>query len=326
VRGQSKPRIGGVLAALALAAAVLIAVGIGYEQVERQGDRQRFPQIGRSVDVGGRALNFFCSGDGSPSVILESDALSPGFSGVYIQKKVAGFTRACWYDRAGYGWSDPGPSPHTSRVSAADLHELLRRSGLEPPYVLVGDGFGTLNVRVYCGLYPGDVAGMVLVDPIDESGEGIGIAGRVPFHLGYPPDLLLQTVNRIGLMRLLPRNRPHLVPRGLTPDEQVTLSGLERQPKMRAAFLAERGFTDSLSEVRMAGGPGDRPLTLLRSEDSLGSSPGLETQISTLAHSSGQGREVVVKDSGHHVQSEAPDAVVEAIRSQVETLRRNRKP
>ncbi len=313
MRGQSKSRMGGVLAALSLAAAVLIAVGVGYEQVERQRDRQRFPQVGRSVDVGGRALNIFCSGEGSPAVMLESDALSPGFSEVYIQRKIAGFTRACWYDRAGYGWSDPGPSPHTSRVSAADLHELLRRAGPEPPYVLVGDGFGTLNVRVYCGLYPGDVAGMVLVDPVNESGEGIGMAGRVPFHLGYPPDLLLQTVSRIGLMRLLPRNRPHTVPRGLTPEEQATLFGLERQPKMRAAFLAERGFTDSLSEVRMAGGPGDRPLTVLRSEDSLGSSPGLEPQISTL---------VVVRDSGHHVQSEAPDAVVEAVRSQVETLRR----
>src|SRR5579862_6591004 len=129
MHSRSKPRIGGVLAALALTFAVVIALGIGYEQVERQRDRQRFPQIGQSVDIGGRALNIYCSGEGSPAVILESDALTPGFGWMLIQKEIARLTRACWYDRAGYGWSDPAPAPHTSKVNAADLHELLRGAG-----------------------------------------------------------------------------------------------------------------------------------------------------------------------------------------------------
>ena len=317
-----KARIGGALAAIALVLTVAIAVGIGYEQVGRRRDRERFPRIGRPVDIGGRTLNIYCSGEGSPAVVLESDALEPGYSWVSIQKQIAKVTRACWYDRAGYGWSDPGPSPHTSVRSAMDLHELLRGAGLRPPYLLVGDRFGSLNVRVYNRLYQDDVAGMIFVDPIDEEEERMGMAGRLPFHLGYPPDLVLRTVNRIGLMRLLQHgNRRGTAPKGLTDDERARLSGLEREPKMRTAFLAEQGFSASLEEVRSAGGLGNRPLILLRSEDSFESPSG--SGATKLARLSTRGRQMVVQGSGHDIQYEAPEAVVASVREVVEELRRN---
>jgi pimeloyl-ACP methyl ester carboxylesterase len=225
-------------------------------------------------------------------VILESDALRPGYSWVFIQRELARETRACWYDRAGYGWSDPGPTPHISASSAADLHELLRRSGVQPPYLMVGDGFGSLNVRVYRGLYPQEVAGMVLLDPIDEGEEQMGMASRVPFHLGYPPGFVLRAVNRVGLMRLFPRARPQAVaPRRLTSEEQDTLSGLEGEPKMHAAFLAEQGFSRSLEEVRSSGGLGNLPLVVVRGS------------------------------SSQRMQSEAPEAVVQSVLKLVEALR-----
>src|SRR5580693_1030681 len=97
--GSHKTRIG-ITALLTFIIALAIVGGIGYEQVERRRDRERFPQIGRSVDVGGRALNIHCSGEGSPTVVLESDALTPGFGWVFIQREISRFTRACWYDRA----------------------------------------------------------------------------------------------------------------------------------------------------------------------------------------------------------------------------------
>src|ERR1035438_5072422 len=113
MRTQAKARMGGVLAALTLVLTVVIALGIGYEQVERQRERERLPQVGRSVDIGGRTLNIYCSGEGSPAVILESNALTPGYGWVAVQREIAKFTRACWYDRAGYGWSDLAPAPPT---------------------------------------------------------------------------------------------------------------------------------------------------------------------------------------------------------------------
>jgi pimeloyl-ACP methyl ester carboxylesterase len=204
-----------------------------------------------------------------------------------------------------------------------DLHELLQGAGLGPPYVLVGDGFGSLNVRLYNGLYPDDVAGMILVDPIDEGEERMGLASRVPFHVGYPPELVLRTVNLIGLMRLLHHgNRPGPAPKGLTDGERATLSGLEREPKMRAAFLAEQGFTASLAEVSSAAGLGDRPLIVLRSEDSFESPTRPGGEVTKLGRLSTRGRQILVKGSGHNIQYEAPDAVVGSVREVVEELRR----
>ena len=116
-----------------LALAILIAAGVGYEQVERRRDRARFPQVGRSVDIGGRSLNIYCSGEGAPAVVLESDALTPGFAWVAVQRELAKFTRACWYDRAGYGWSDPAPSPHPSSAGAHDLHIYTRTLNAPKP-------------------------------------------------------------------------------------------------------------------------------------------------------------------------------------------------
>src|SRR6478752_1285414 len=101
-----KARIGGILAAFVLLLLIAIVVGSGYEQIQRRLDRQRLPQIGRSVDIGGRSLNLYCSGEGSPAVILESDAMKPGYSWVAVQRELAQSTRTCWYDRAGYGWSE----------------------------------------------------------------------------------------------------------------------------------------------------------------------------------------------------------------------------
>src|SRR6266481_3807571 len=106
--------------------------------------------LGRSVDIGGRSLNIFCTGAGTPPVILES-AGGPGYFWTDIQPQIAKFTTACWYDRAGEGWSDPGPFPRTSASIAADLHELLKRAGVPPPYLLVGASVGGLNSRVYHG-------------------------------------------------------------------------------------------------------------------------------------------------------------------------------
>jgi pimeloyl-ACP methyl ester carboxylesterase len=321
VQTPAKSRIGGALAALALVFTVVIAAGIGYEQLERRREQERFPRIGRPVDIGGRTLNIYCSGEGSPVVVLESDVLTPGYGWVYIQREVAKVTRACWYDRAGYGWSDPGPAPHTSARSARDLHELLRGAGVQPPYLLVADRFGSLNLRVYNGLYPGDVAGLVLVDPIDEEEERMGMAGQVPFHLGYPPDLVLRTASGIGLMRMLHHGNPAAqTPKGLTSGERATLSGLEREPKIRTAFLAEQGFSASLEEVRSAAGLGNRPLIVLRPEDTLeprsGPGPARVARMST------RGREVVVKEGGHNIRCEAPDAIVGSVCELAEELRR----
>jgi pimeloyl-ACP methyl ester carboxylesterase len=169
--------------------------------------------------------------------------------------------------------------------------------------VLAGAGLGAFNVRVYCGLYPDEVAGVVLVDAHheDQWDEERGGMSRVPFGLGYPPDMALRAMSAVGLMRLAaPANRRELDVDGLTPAERATLEGLAREPSMRAAFLAEQAFSSGPREAHAAGGLGDRPLIVLTSERAVEG----ERQIATLemqerlARLSTRGRQAMIEDSG----------------------------
>jgi hypothetical protein len=82
--------------------------GFTYEQVGRARDASQLPaRIGQAVDIGGRTLNLYCAGQGTPTVILETGGNSPGYEWLLLQSKMAVFTRACWYDRAGVGWMIP---------------------------------------------------------------------------------------------------------------------------------------------------------------------------------------------------------------------------
>ncbi|HEY0349467.1 MAG TPA: alpha/beta hydrolase, partial [Pyrinomonadaceae bacterium] len=126
-------------------------------------------QPGQLVDAGGFRLNLYCMGSGSPTVVFDSgwEDWAPSWS--TVQPQIAKWTRACSYDRAGAGFSDPGPVPRTSVRIAEELHTALKRAGIAGPYILVGHAFGGDNVRTFADLYIGEVAGLVLVeaDPTD---------------------------------------------------------------------------------------------------------------------------------------------------------------
>jgi pimeloyl-ACP methyl ester carboxylesterase len=118
------------------------------------------------VDVGGgRKMNLYCVGSGSPTIILESGFGSAMWTWGYVQGTLAKLTRTCAYDRAGYGFSDPGPMPRTASTIATDLHELLAHANIPPPYVLVGHSLGGYHVRLFADEYPNTVLGLVLLDP-----------------------------------------------------------------------------------------------------------------------------------------------------------------
>jgi pimeloyl-ACP methyl ester carboxylesterase len=101
-------------------------------------------------------------------VLLDSGMGVPAMGWMKVQPEVAKFTHVCSYDRAGYGWSDPGPEPRTSAQIATELKAVLDAAGERGPFVLVGHSFGGFNVRVFAGLQPKQVLGMVLVDASHE--------------------------------------------------------------------------------------------------------------------------------------------------------------
>jgi hypothetical protein len=318
----------GAVAGIALVALLaVVAAGIGYERVGRVRDRDRLPRIGRAVDIGGRTLNIDCSGEGSPTVILADDgvsaAISPGYSWVLVQRRIASFARVCWYDDAGLGWSDPAPGPRDSAAVARDLHALLKGADVRPPYVLVSTGMAGFHVRVFTGRYAEEVAGVVLGNSAQED-EG----GRMPWRKGPVPEflkpvqsLMAQAAGEIGVARLAAKkDREGPRPQGLTDQEWATIVALRRQSKVfpaRAKQLA--AFVRDGEEARAAGSLGDRPLIVLASQNS-GENPEHE-QIyrelqEQLARSSSRGK-LVWLNAGFPLQYTAPDAIAAAVQEVV---------
>jgi pimeloyl-ACP methyl ester carboxylesterase len=122
----------------------------------------------RLVDIGGRRLNIVCTGQGSPTVILEAGLLADSAAWRLVQPAISRSTRVCSYDRAGLGFSDPAGAPRDAAAIVRDLHALLRVAGIAPPYVLVGWSSGGPYTRLYQYLNPKDVVGLVEVDPDTE--------------------------------------------------------------------------------------------------------------------------------------------------------------
>jgi pimeloyl-ACP methyl ester carboxylesterase len=173
-----------------LSASAILAVLLGklYQSLGMRRDLKRFPPPGKLVDLGTHRLHLVDSGRGSQTIVFESGVMSTVLSWQGIQDELAKNFRVICYDRAGLGWSDGGPLPRNAGRIVDELHVLLQRAGIPPPYLLVGHSFGGLTMPLFAARYPSEVAGMVLVDPVvpaewdppsEEDRKRIGIASKV---------------------------------------------------------------------------------------------------------------------------------------------------
>ena len=308
--------------------ALALVAGLTYEQIAEARDGASIQRVGRSVPVGnGRTMNLFCSGRGSPVVVLESGHSVPGLGWSVIEPQVASFTRACWYDRAGYGWSDQGTFPQRSHEIAEELHTLLRNAGEHGPYVLVGHLFGAFNVRAYEHLYPQDVAGLVLIDPVSEVPGNPTMPPKQHVEAMRPGMLLLaRALAQFGVFRLLTKNFHPTPPQGFSQQSWHAIWELTLQPKTIVARMSETPLWASGLQVSGTR-PGDIPVIVLSPAAS--SVEKLRVQ-SDIAHLSAKGKQVMLpavaapmpyENSGDMVPYESPLEVTEAIRELVFELR-----
>ena len=318
-----------------LVALVIVALsGALYEQFGAWNDRRRFPQIGRSVDIGGRSLNIYCAGEGNPTVVL----LRGGFSWILVQPDVSRVTRACWYDPAGMGWSEPSSGTHSSFSIASDLHRLLQRANVSPPYVLVGHSVGGFDARAFYRLYPDEVAGIVLVDASHEDYNariqvGNPLCPRCPRR---PAVFVARVLGTVGLFRLF-ASQPGPAPDGMTPQEWATIASLQRQYTRIAAGLRQDPRVNE-EQMRTDRNLGRVPLVVLTGGRTFASSDPREAQEfaraqrtwiemqAELARLSTRGRHVIVEKSGHMMPYETPEAVIGAVLDIVAEVRNGSQP
>ena len=270
---------------------LLMLLGFVYQSVAEAADAGAYPPPGQRVDVGGYRLHIYCTGaqqPGAPTVILES--LFPGTvsNWAWVQPEIAKVTRVCAYDRAGHGWSDPGPEPRDARQHALELHALLQNADVAGPYVLVGHSLGGLFVRMYAALYPAEVAGMVLLegshpDVWAQTGQPEGI-GADPNQLAVAPFLARLGFFRLGLIHIHSSD-PDLPPRQFE-ELRAYFNTARYMETLRAVNAA---FPAMLAQVRGTGRLGAIPLAVVvgtASENASGMLFDLQRQLATLSDDS----------------------------------------
>lgn len=142
----------------------LTLVGATYQGVATALERRQYPHPGRKIKAGTHQLHIYCTGDGSPTVVLEAPATGLSASWGWVQPGVAEETRVCSYDRAGLGWSEWGTTAFDPEAVPVQLRTLLSNAGEQGPFVLAGQGLGAALVQLTAARFADDVAGLVLID------------------------------------------------------------------------------------------------------------------------------------------------------------------
>lgn len=312
-----------------------------------------FPPPGQLVDIGGWRLHLNCTGTTTPSqptVILEAGIGDFSVEWSLVQPEVAKFARVCSYDRADEGWSDFGPHPRTLHQIVYELHTMLDRASVRPPYVLVGHSFGGVVVRLFRSTYPAEVVGMVLVEagadnPLRMMPNGTLVhsaelvTGKAvpavktanPVHeADLPPGVLaqLQSAARENAPRA---NEP---PRNKLPaDAQRMRSWTYAQVKHWAQ--GDNPFeAEELAQLRAERTKGEFPYGAMQlvvitrgiSDETGPDGKALEQEHradhEAVAKMAVRGQLVVATRSGHHVQIDEPELVISAIRGVLSAIRR----
>ena len=283
--------------------------GAVYQWLATRRELAATPPPGHLVDIGGYRLHLWCTGDGAPAVILDAGLGGTSAGWGFVQPEVARFTRVCSYDRAGMGYSDPGPSPRTARRIARELAELLARSGIGGPVVLVGESIAGFNVRMFASDHPERTAGLVLVDASheDDVHEVPGMARFVP---------LLST---IGVFRLLGVSFGQRV-ESLAPSVQRYAQATRfRATGYRAAADEVMHIGETVSEIRNT----RRKLTIpvLVVTGARGADENWRRLQQDESSLSERGCLITAQQSGHVIPIDQPAVVVGAIRTVVEIAR-----
>jgi pimeloyl-ACP methyl ester carboxylesterase len=294
----------------------LLLMGYIFEPGVEALEAKAYPPPGELVDVGGYRLHINCTGSGSPTVVIEAGWGDWSTAWGLVQPEVAKATRVCTYDRAGTGWSDAGPLPRDATQFAKELHTLLQNAHIPGPYVLAGHSLGGLPVRVFTGLYPSEVAGVVLIDsmtpeqftqlPAEQQSQPTSQSG--PLSL---PAMLA----RLGVVRVLAKPLG-LVP-SKAPDAEAAYSRVVRTQNVQAYISEGEGMPASGAEAGAVKTFGDLPLIVLTAKlNSMAHWQERQTELLQLSSNSVQ----MFADSDHNIHFEAPDVAVAAITQMVAQL------
>lgn len=290
------------LLGMGIALGTLGGVGAIYQAISTQLDKRKCPPPGQLVDVDRHRLHLQMMGAdrGGPTVVLEAALGSISSEWAWVQPEISRFARVISYDRAGLGWSEPGPRPRDARRIAVELRTALRNAEIEGPYVLVGHSLGCLFTRVFADLFPEDVAGMVLVDASHPEQwvrlpSGPGMQRTIKSLVAVGPILA-----RLGVLRLMSGSR--LMGAGdLPPRQRAEFDASFASTGQWEARAAEVAAWEDLTNPQTRGTSdlGDKPLVVLSAGESIESVSGSNELQAELASLSSAGEHRIVGGAAH---------------------------
>ena len=308
-----------ILVLIILMVAILIAGSIAKAKLAN-----KYPAPGQLVDVGGYQMHIYCTGQGSPTVILEAGSGDSSLIWAKVQPKIAKSTRVCSYDRAGLGWSNPSPYPRSATTMVEELHTLMTNAKIDGPYVFVGHSLGGMLVRMFAHKYPNDISGMVLVDSLHEARmiRNPDLAEAIQEATGQ--FRMFAFLNSTGITALAPQSIPNP---GLPAEANQRHQALMASTDALATWLAELKTGEencaealamqinsfgNLPLVVISAGHGD-PLASFSDAENQRLWENMQIEQTELVALSSQGKQIIAEKSGHHVQLDQPELVIDAI-------------
>jgi len=305
---------------------VLVIVGAIYQFAATKRDEGKYPPPGKMVDVGGFKMHLNCTGEGSPTVVLDNGLHFGAFGWNNVPPEIAKFTRVCAFDRAGVGWSEASPHGRGINQVNKELHDLLTNAGEQKPFIFAGHSLGGFYAQNYANNYADEVAGVVLIDSSH--------AEQTIRNPDDPPPIMLARVAKIaapiGIFRLVMGAGSDASP------ELQERSALQNSTKHLYATAAEILAIEENSRV-LREKPmqlNDKPLIVLtrsleiKSDDTeryVQATEHWKEMQKDLASRSTNGRQIIAEKAGHVVHKDEPESVVKAVQEIVEAVRNNRR-
>ena len=293
---------------------------------------ERYQQFapGKFINLGGYKIHYYHQGKGSPTVIIDHSL--GGIEGYFLIDEIAKITQVFIYDRPGYGWSDSSPKKRCSQEIVYELDQLLQKADVSPPYLLVGDSFGSYNVRLYAHYFPEKVCGIVLTDGLHEKGmlnlplslkllKTFFLSGFIISTLGAT----LGFIRILGNLKVFELIKPQL--KKFSIENRLTVKRSFYYPKHWLTMAREIwNLERSATQVQQANNLGDIPLISIKSKTFFKQSiftfflplktvnklrNSIHIELLKLSSNSSQ---ISANESSHFVWIDQPEIIIKAIK------------
>ncbi len=319
--------------ALGLILLLLIAAGLSaaFNILATRHYRALYPPPGRLYQVDGHTMHLYCTGEGSPTIVLDAGLGDDFLIWGKVQPELSRSTRVCSYDRAGFGWSEAQPGPRDADTISTQLHALLQQAGITGPIVLMGHSIAGMYIRSYAALYPRQVVGLVFVD------------GSTPLQDDHFPAAwksfdsnrfaLLRVASALGVPRLL--GQCTKVPAGLEAYAGWMKADSCAPAKATAIGREFSAMRQSGEETVHTGPFGDMPVLIFSQDPNKTLPPqippdmarqfpgiwnGMQQDLKLLSTHS---RRIIAKGSSHYIQIERADLLNREVPIFIQQIRGN---